>query len=130
MTYCYYTRFRVKIDRRFLIETLFFMMKGKKMSWLEKVGKKIISAVTNPKNLINPLFSVTEFGKSFYDDHQEAKQLQKAQEQAQIDASNQKFYNDIEQKRKGSKKSNVIFAGVLGANKTIGLGGQKSLLGL
>ena len=101
---------------------------------LKKLGKKIVSAATNPKNLINPLFSVTELGEGVYNDYKQAVQADKdkeaARQQAEIDASNKAFQEDLDKKRRNSKRSNVIFAGVLGGNRTVGLGGQKNLLGL
>lgn len=101
---------------------------------LKKLGKKIVSAATNPKNLINPLFSVTELGEGVYNDYKQSVQADKdkeaARQQAEIDASNKAFQEDLDKKRRSSKRSNVIFAGVLGGNRTVGLGGQKNLLGL
>ncbi len=101
---------------------------------LKKLGKKIVSAATNPKNLINPLFSVTELGEGVYNDYKQSVQADKdkeaARQQAEIDASNKAFQEDLDKKRRNSKRSNVIFAGVLGGNRTVGLGGQKNLLGL
>ncbi len=101
---------------------------------LKKIGKKIVSAATDPKNLINPLFSVAELGKGVYEGYAEAqledKEKQAARQQAEIDASNKAFQDDLDRNRRNSKRSNVIFAGVLGASGQIGLGGQKNLLGL
>lgn len=101
---------------------------------LKKIGKQIISAATDPKNLINPLFSVTELGEGVYNDYKQSVQAEKDKEaalqQAEIDASNKAFQEELDKKRKGSQKSKVIFAGILGTNKTVGLGGQKNLLGL
>ena len=101
---------------------------------LKKIGKTIVSAATDPKNLINPLFSVSELGQGVYNDYKQSVQADQAEEaarqQAEIDASNKAFQEELDKKRRNSQKSNVIFAGVLGGNKTIGLGGQKSLLGL
>lgn len=90
--------------------------------------------MTDPKNLINPLFSVTELGEGVYNEYRQAvkadKEKEAAQQQAEIDASNKAFQEDLDKKRRNSKRSNVIFAGVLGGNKSVGLGGQKNLLGL
>lgn len=101
---------------------------------LKKLGKRVVSAVTDPKNLINPLFSVTELGKGVYNEYRQAvkadKEKEAVQQQAEIDASNKAFQEDLDKKRRNSKRSNVIFAGVLGGNKSVGLGGQKNLLGL
>ena len=58
------------------------------------------------------------------------KEKEAARQQAEIDASNKAFQEDLDKKRRNSKRSNVIFAGVLGGNKSVGLGGQKNLLGL
>ncbi len=101
---------------------------------LKKLGKRIVSAVSDPKNLINPLFSVTELGEGVYSDYKKSVQEDKAKEaarqQAEIDASNKAFQEDLDRKRRNSKRSNVIFAGVLGSDRNVGLGGQKNLLGL
>lgn len=101
---------------------------------LKKLGKRVVSAVTDPKNLINPLFSVTELGEGVYNEYRQAvkadKEKEAARQQAEIDASNKAFQEDLDKKRRNSKRSKVIFAGVLGGNKSVGLGGQKNLLGL
>ena len=90
--------------------------------------------MTDPKNLINPLFSVTELGEGVYNEYRQAvkadKEKEATRQQAEIDASNKAFQEDLDKKRRNSKRSNVIFAGVLGGNKSVGLGGQKNLLGL
>ncbi len=101
---------------------------------IKKIGKRIVSSVTDPKNLINPLFSVTELGEGVYNDYKRAvqagKEKEAAQRQAEVDASNKAFQEDLDKKRRSSKRSNVLFAGVLGGNRSVGLGGQKNLLGL
>ncbi len=101
---------------------------------LKKIGKSIVSAATDPKNLINPLFSVTELGNGLYDDYKQSVQADKdkevARQQAEIEASNKEFQDDLDRKRRNSKRSNLIFAGVLKGRGAIGLGGQKNLLGL
>lgn len=101
---------------------------------LKKAGKKLWSAASSPWNLINPLASVGELGNGVYTDYQNSKAEDKAkriaEEQAVIDASNNAFDDELDRKRRTSQKSNVIFAGVLGDSEKIGLGGQKSLLGL
>lgn len=101
---------------------------------LKKIGNAAIAAVTNPKNLINPLFSVSEMdkeiGKMNDREKQEEKTRLEKQQQAEIDASNQAFQADLEKKRRASKRSNVVFAGALGGGSGVGLGGQKNLLGL
>ena len=51
-------------------------IKEKKMGLgksLKKLGKRIVSAVSDPKNLINPLFSVTELGEGVYSDYKKLK---------------------------------------------------------
>lgn len=101
---------------------------------IKKLGKRIGSALSDPKNLINPLFSVSELGEGVYNDYKQSVQRDKDREaaraQAETDALNKAFQDDLDKKRRGSKRSNVIFAGVLGGSKTVGLGGQKNLLGL
>lgn len=101
---------------------------------LKKIGKAAIAAVTNPKNLINPLFSISEMDKEIEKANDREKQEERtrleAMQQAEIDASNQVFQADLEKKRRASKRSNVVFAGALGGGNGVGLGGQKNLLGL
>lgn len=101
---------------------------------LKKAGKKLWSAASSPWNLLNPLASVGALGDSIYSDYKNSKAEDKAkqiaQEQAMVDASNNAFDEELDRKRRTSRKSNVIFAGVLGDSEKIGLGGQKSLLGL
>ena len=101
---------------------------------LKKIGKAAIAAVTNPKNFINPLFSLSEMDKEIGKINDQEKQEEKTRletmQQAEIDASNQAFQADLEKKRRASKRSNVVFAGALGGGNGVGLGGQKKLLGL
>jgi len=100
----------------------------------EKATKQIEKALTDPKNAVNMMYSTYALGKNVEKDHQQRKTESAAQaaaaQQAEIDAAEQDFQNDLDHKRRVSKRTNVIFAGLLGNNDEIGLGGQKNLLGL
>lgn len=100
----------------------------------KKVTKQMGKALADPKNLANPLNSAYALEKNIENDHQRSKDESEARaaaaQQAEIDAAEQEFQNNLENKRKTSKRSNVIYAGVLGNSDKIGLGGQKNLLGL
>ena len=100
----------------------------------EKAAKHVEKALTNPKNAVNMMYSAYALGKNVKKEQQRSKMEDVAREaaaqQAEIDAAEQDFQNDLDRKRRVSRRTNVIFAGILGDNDEIGLGGQKNLLGL
>ena len=100
----------------------------------EKAAKKVEKALTDPKNAVNMMYSTYALSKNVEKDHQQKKAASAAQaaavQQAEINAAEQDFQNDLDRKRRGSKRTNVIFAGLSGNSDEIGLGGQKNLLGL
>lgn len=97
---------------------------------LKEAGK----AIGEPLNAVNMMYSAYALDKHI-ENHQkrvegETKTQEAALQQAAADNAEQEFQNDLDRKRKSSKRTNVIFAGLLGDNDEIGLGGQKNLLGL
>lgn len=104
---------------------------GKK---LKKVAKQAGKALTDPKNAVNMMSSAYLLPENIDRDRQRAKAAADAQEaaikQAEAEAAEQEFQNDLDHKRRVSTRTNIIFAGILGDNDEIGLGGQKNLLGL
>ena len=101
---------------------------------LKKTVKAVGNALTDPKNAVNMLNSTYALGKNLEKQAQTARAEKKAneiaEEQAQTDAAEQEFQEKLDRKRRLSKRTNVIFAGILGNSDEIGLGGQKNLLGL
>lgn len=101
---------------------------------LKKAVRHAGKALTDPKNAINVLNSAYSLAKNIDNSHQRSKAEADAREaavlQAGIDAAEQDFQKDLEHKRRVSKRTNIIFAGILGDNDEVGLGGQKNLLGL
>ncbi|MBR1944845.1 MAG: hypothetical protein IJ846_00935 [Alphaproteobacteria bacterium] len=101
---------------------------------LKKATKQIGRALSDPKNAINMMYSAYSLDKNIEKDSQRAKAESEARaaaaRQAEVDAAEQNFQNDLDHKRRVSKRTNIIFAGLLGNNDGIGLGGQKNLLGL
>ena len=101
---------------------------------LKKIGKQMVSAVTNPKMLVNPNLSVTELMNGVRDDRRKEKAAENARAEnlaaAEIEAANRAFEDDLDRTRRASKRTNVVFGGVLGDGGTVGLGGRKNLLGL
>ncbi|MBR4127773.1 MAG: hypothetical protein IKR09_09400 [Alphaproteobacteria bacterium] len=100
----------------------------------KKAVKQIGKALVNPLNAVNMMYSVYALDKNI-ENHQKQVQVETAAQEAAVqkaavDAAEQEFQNDLERKRRTSKRTNVIFAGLLGDNDEIGLGGQKNLLGL
>ena len=101
---------------------------------LKKGLKEIGQAISDPMNAVNMMYSVCALDKNI-DNHQkrvrtETRMQENATLQAAIDSAEKTFQNDLDRKRRTSKRTNVIFAGLLGDNDEIGLGGQKNLLGL
>lgn len=101
---------------------------------LKKIGKQMVSAVTNPKMLVNPNLSVTELMNGVRDDRRKEKAAEDARAEnlaaAEIEAANRAFEDDLDRTRRASKRTNVVFGGVLGDSGAVGLGGRKNLLGL
>ena len=101
---------------------------------LKKATKQIGHALADPLNAVNMLNSAYSLGKNIEQDHQKSKQEQKNKalvlQQAEENTAEQNFQEELDHKRRLSKRTNVIFAGLLGNNDQIGLGGQKNLLGL
>ena len=101
---------------------------------IKNVVKDAGKAVTSPKSAVNMMTSAYSFAKNVEKRHErsqrEAGARQKAVYQAAADAEEREFQNDLDHKRRVSKRTNIIFAGLLGDNDEIGLGGQKNLLGL
>ena len=100
----------------------------------KKATQQIGHALSDPMNAVNMMYSVYALDKNI-ENHQarvktETKMQEDAAQQAAINAADRNFQNDLDRKRKVSKRTNVIFAGLLGDNDEIGLGGQKNLLGL
>lgn len=100
----------------------------------KKAVKQIGKALVNPLNAVNMMYSVYALDKNI-ENHQKQVQVETAAQEAAVqkaavDVAEQEFQNDLERKRRTSKRTNVIFAGLLGDNDEIGLGGQKNLLGL
>ena len=97
---------------------------------LKEVGK----AVGDPLNAVNMIYSTYALDKNIENHQKRVKNESRAQEeaiqQAAADSAEQDFQNELDRKRRASKRTNVIFAGLLGDNDEIGLGGQKNLLGL
>ena len=101
---------------------------------LKKGLKEIGQAIIDPMNAVNMMYSVCALDKNI-DNHQkrvrtETRMQENAALQAAFDSAEKTFQNDLDRKRRTSKRTNVIFAGLLGDNDEIGLGGQKNLLGL
>ena len=101
---------------------------------LKKATQQIGKALSDPMNAVNMMYSVCALDKNT-ENHQrrvktETKMQEMAAQQAAVNAAEQNFQNDLDHKRRVSKRTNVIFAGLLGDNDEIGLGGQKNLLGL
>ena len=97
---------------------------------LKKSVRSIVKGGVSPYNFVVPFvggLGVTM--KSEHDEHKEENKELEA-EAATIAAENAEFNENLEKKRKSGAKSGVIYAGILGDNKNIGLGGKKSLLGL
>ena len=100
----------------------------------KKAVKQVGKALLNPLNAVNMMYSVYALDKNI-ENHQKQVQAETAAQeaavqQAAVDAAEQNFQKDLDRKRRMSKRTNVIFAGLLGNNDEIGLGGQKNLLGL
>ena len=97
---------------------------------LKEVGK----AIGDPLNVVHMMSSAYVLDKNIENHHKRVKAENEAREaavqKAATDAAEQDFQNDLDRKRRSSKRTNVIFAGLLGDNDEIGLGGQKNLLGL
>lgn len=114
-----------------------FLVKEKKMgikNEAKKAVKQIGKALVNPLNAVNMMYSVYALDKNI-ENHQrrvdiENKTQEMAAQQEAVNVAEQNFQNDLDHKRRVSKRTNVIFAGLLGDNDEIGLGGQKNLLGL
>lgn len=101
---------------------------------LKKGFKEVGKAIGEPLNAVNMMYSAYALDKHV-ENHQkrvegETKAREAAMRQAAADAVEQDFENELDRKRRASKRTNVIFAGLLGDNDEIGLGGQKNLLGL
>ena len=99
-----------------------------------KIIKKAVKNAINPAALLGPNFQMAEAARRTYNDEQKEKQ-QKANEreervQKAEEAEKNEFLNGLDEKRRRNRKSNVVFAGLLGGNGSVGLGGRKSLLGL
>lgn len=100
---------------------------------LKKGFKKIGKLFFSPWGLLGPLgmgfgFLVNE-QKAVQDKIKKDQQIQALDEKSEDDSAETEFRNELEKRRKGSKNSDVIFAGILGAKSREGLGGQKTLLG-
>ena len=100
----------------------------------KKITKQMGKALSDPKNAVNMMYSAYALNKNVENSRQQAKVESEAKEeaarQAEIKAADQDFQNELDHKRRVSKRTNVIFAGLLGNNDEIGLGDQKNLLGL
>ncbi|MBO4521164.1 MAG: hypothetical protein J5787_08175 [Alphaproteobacteria bacterium] len=101
---------------------------------VEKATNQIGKALSDPMNAVNMMYSAYALGKNVEKSHQQSKAesaaRKEAAQQAEINTAEQDFQNELDHKRRVSKRTNVIFAGLLGNNDEIGLGGQKNLLGL
>ena len=101
---------------------------------LKKIGKQMASAVTNPKMLINPNLSVTELASGVRDERRREKAEENARAEslaaAETEAANRAFEDELDRNRRASKRTNVVFGGMLGDDGAVGLGGRKNLLGL
>lgn len=101
---------------------------------LKKGFKKIGKAFFSPWTLLGPV----GFGLGFLDNEKKEaekeikkeEQLQALAEKQEADAQEAEFRAGLEKKRKSSKNSDVIFAGILGSKSREGLGGRKTLLGV
>lgn len=99
-----------------------------------KIIKKAVKNSINPAALLGSNFQMAEAARRTYKDEQKEKQ-QKANEREEQalkaeEAEKNDFLNGLDEKRRRNRKSNVVFAGLLGGNGSVGLGGRKSLLGL
>lgn len=103
------------------------------MGWksaIKKIGKDVVKSTFSPYNLVVPFVGgATAHFKQERDTKKAQEAAVKAEEQA-IAAANAEFNKDLDRRRKNNAYSKVIYAGVLGDNGKIGLGGKKSLLGL
>lgn len=103
-------------------------------SELKKGFKKIGKLFFSPWGMLGPLgmgigFFANE-QKAVRDKMKQDQQLQALDEKSEDDSAEIEFRNELEKRRRGSKGSDVIFAGILGPKSREGLGGQKTLLGL
>lgn len=101
---------------------------------IKKGIKEVGKAVSDPMNAVNMMSSTYVLDRNI-EKHQkrvkaESAAREAAAQQAAVNAAEQDFQNELDRKRRSSKRTNVIFAGLLGDNDEIGLGGQKNLLGL
>ena len=101
---------------------------------IEKAAHKMGKALGDPLNAVNMMYSGYALERSNEKHRQRVGSENKAAEaanlQAAVDAADREFQDELDRKRRTSKRQNVIFAGLLGDNEEIGLGGQKNLLGL
>lgn len=105
---------------------------------LKKIASKMFKRMVNPALIfgMNPGLAVASVG-GYNDAKKENNQIRQEKQQAaeqvvEQAAAEEKndFLNQLDEKRRRGKKSNVVFAGLLGADSSVGLGGRKSLLGL
>ena len=101
---------------------------------IKKAGDKVVKALSDPLNAVNMMYSGYALERDNEKHRQRVNSENKAAEaanwQAAVDAADREFQDELDRKRRTSKRQNVIFAGLLGNNEEIGLGGQKNLLGL
>ncbi len=105
---------------------------------LKKITSKIFKRMLNPALILG---MTTGFASAAVHGYKDAKrennQIEQGKQQAAEQAVEQAaaaeendFLNQLDEKRRRGKKSKVVFAGLLGGNSSVGLGGRKSLLGL
>ncbi len=101
---------------------------------LKKIVKKIASNAINPAAVLGMNFQMAESARRTLNDIKEERQTEQQEKRAAaeqaVEAEKNDFLNQLDEKRRRGKKSNVIFAGLLGGSGAVGLGGRKSLLGL
>ncbi len=101
---------------------------------LKKIVRKMVSNAVNPAAVLGMNFQMAESARRTLNDakteRQADKQEKREAEQQAAEAEKNDFLNRLDEKRRRNKKTNVIFAGLLGGKNAVGLGGRKSLLGL
>lgn len=116
---------------------VFFLSKEEKMK-LKKIASKMFKHMVNPALIfgITPGFATASV-HGYNDAKKERNQIRQEKQQAaeqvvkqEAAAEKNDFLNQLDEKRRRGRKSNVVFAGLLGGNSSVGLGGRKSLLGL
>ena len=102
-------------------------LKSFKPWMLKQVGKtlKIKSYLVTRSQML----STSIFHWPLKEKQQKANEREERAQKAE-EAEKNEFLNGLDEKRRRNRKSNVVFAGLLGGNASVGLGGRKSLLGL